>query len=228
MKKIVLILFLCIYFQKTEAQKPTFGVKGGVNFSNLRGSNELIDFLDDAGLGHKIRVGYHFGGYVKIELSERFFLQPELLFSLQGSTQKINDVSLQDELGNVISNTIDVRINNNLSYLNVPIMAKYYLNDEISVEAGPQIGYMLSGKFHNKIIDDGGLSDEIIESFGGEGKVDIENKKELDLGLCVGLGYDFRKNFNLGLRYNYGFTKVFEGSPLKNHTMQLSLGYSFE
>ncbi|RZJ55928.1 MAG: PorT family protein, partial [Flavobacterium sp.] len=33
-----------------------------------------------------------------------------------------------------------------LSYLNVPIMAKYYVIEKLSLEAGPQIGFLLSAK----------------------------------------------------------------------------------
>ena len=55
----------------------------------------------------------------EIPIANRFSFQPELLYSGQGSSV-------------------------NLNYLNIPLMAKYNLTKEFSLEAGPQIGFLLS------------------------------------------------------------------------------------
>lgn len=63
----------------------------------------------------------------------------------------------------------------------------------------------------------------------------------MDIGLNAGLSYYFLDRLNVGLRYNLGVYDIFRpdfisgfGSPtiddfdLKNHTLQLSVGYRFK
>ncbi len=63
-------------------------------------------------------------------ISEKFAFQPELLYSAQGS-----DYDDEDFSGSVKAD-----------YLNVPLMAKYYVGEGFSLEAGPQVGLLLSAK----------------------------------------------------------------------------------
>lgn len=63
----------------------------------------------------------------EIPLSEKFSLQPELLYSTQGS--EAQDV-------------IKIKVN----YLAIPILAKYYLADGFSLEVGPQFSFLVNDK----------------------------------------------------------------------------------
>lgn len=93
-----------------------------------------------------------------------------------------------------------------IDYLNVPILFKYKVAKVLSFEAGPQFGIAVND----------GLSD-VERAFLG----DI---KDLDISGAVGAGVEFGKFFGQ-LRYNFGFTEIFEGIDAKNGNFQVSVGY---
>lgn len=195
MKRIILPIITFVVFGFANAQSTRFGVKGGLNISNFTGYQEDVKSL----------VGFHIGGFAEIKLAKKFAIQPEFLFSTQGTTM---------EGYNGDSNT-NVKVN----YLNIPILAKYYITDAFSVEAGPQIGFLLSAKSRGEDIND--------------------LFKSTDYGLNLGIGYDFTENFALGLRYTIGLSDIADvpddsqdypfayNANFKNSNFALSLAYKF-
>lgn len=123
MKKLFFVLFaLCLFSSNLSAQFVQFGFKGGANFSNFGGGDlEGVDF--------KTVTSYHLGVVTEFKLLDNFALQPELLYSSQGS--QLNG------LGN--------QIKNELGYISVPLLVKLYLTDnKLSVEGGPQVSFLVS------------------------------------------------------------------------------------
>ncbi|RZJ50008.1 MAG: PorT family protein, partial [Flavobacterium sp.] len=99
-----------------------------------------------------------------------------------------------------------------LSYLNVPIMAKYYVIEKLSLEAGPQIGFLLSAK--NQV-------DDLKDSF-----------KSVDFGLNLGASYDITEHFFAGVRYNIGLSNIADvpdesDYKTNNSVVSVSVGYKF-
>lgn len=90
-------------------------------------------------------------------------------------------------------------------------MGKYYVTKGFSVEAGPQIGFLLSAK-HEKL--------NVKDSFN-----------TFDFGVNFGLGYKLENGLNFGARYNLGLTDInnIDGSSSKNKNgvIQISVGYFF-
>lgn len=78
MKNLILLFTLIIFTGSTvNAQEFIyFGVKGGLNLTTMNSRN----FSDNNG-----RTGYHLGLLVEIPLGNRFSLQPEILYSTQGT-----------------------------------------------------------------------------------------------------------------------------------------------
>src|SRR5690554_5058966 len=77
MKKLfLLVVAIAITTTVSQAQEVRIGAKGGVNFATFSG-----DDLGDV----KSRTGFHIGGLVEIPVSEKFAIQPEVLYSSQGS-----------------------------------------------------------------------------------------------------------------------------------------------
>lgn len=64
-----LFMFIC---QIGTAQETRFGIKGGLNYSSIVG---------DLTQGLKFRFSGHGGVFLEIDFSEKFKLQPELLYS---------------------------------------------------------------------------------------------------------------------------------------------------
>ena len=106
-------------FSSMNAQEVNFGIKAGLNLAGLNGSEDLDDY--------DLRTSFHVGAVAEIGISEKFSFQPELLYSSQGAKA--------EESG--FKATIK------LDYLNLPLIAKYYVAEGFSVEAGPQIGFLL-------------------------------------------------------------------------------------
>ncbi len=175
-----------------HAQNVTFGAKAGVNFATLNG-----DDAEDA----DSRTSFHIGATAEFSLSDTFSIQPELLYSGQGFT----------ESGTNYEGT------GKMDYLNLPIMAKFYVAEGLSLEVGPQVGFLLSAK--GEIKDDGETEEYDFK----------DNVKSVDFGANFGVGYKLDSGINFGFRYNLGLMSVAEedSDDLKNSVLQLSVGYNF-
>lgn len=84
------------------------GAKAGVNFASM-GDDQTEDL--------NRRTSFHVGVLVEIPISEKFAIQPELLYSSQG--YKIEEVDTYLDLKSVYKDV------DKLDYINIPIMAKY-------------------------------------------------------------------------------------------------------
>ncbi|WP_395043781.1 porin family protein [Flavobacterium sp.] len=185
MKKLLFAAVAVIAFGSANAQETKFGAKAGLNMSNLTGDVE----------DNSMKVGFHIGGFVNIGISEKFSVQPELLYNTGGA--KFTGGST------------------NLSYLSIPVMAQYNITEEFSLEAGPQIGFLMSAN----------------DKADGGGSVDIKDSlNSTDFGLNLGLGYDVAENINIGLRYTIGMSNILKDSgdiKIGTSNLGLSLAYTF-
>jgi hypothetical protein len=194
MKRIILAAIAVMAFGFTNAQQTRFGVKGGLNLSNWAGGD-----VEDT----KSLVGFHVGGFAEIKIIEKLAIQPELLFSTQGT--KID--------GGSFFGDFDVKTN----YLNIPVLAKYYIVEKFSVEAGPQLGVLLSAKSEGEDVKD---------AF-----------KTVDFGFNLGAGYHFTENVSVNLRYTIGLSPLADDADIedegdyydsaKNSVLALSFAYKF-
>ena len=118
MKKVLIVLLLCFGMNALNAQMLKFGLKAGANFSNLEGDN----------VDGSTYTSFHFGAVAEISLLENLSLQPELLYSSQGT--KVDVAGVKDI---------------NYNYVTVPVLAKFYLTSKkLSLEAGPQFSFLIN------------------------------------------------------------------------------------
>ncbi len=191
MKKIILSAIAIMAFAFSNAQETRFGVKGGLNITSFSGGN----YYDAKSL-----VGFQVGGFAEIKVIDRLAIQPELLFSTQGARL---------EFGNTDFDT-------KLNYINVPVLAKFYVTKQFTVEAGPQLGFLVSAKSEGEDVKDG--------------------FKSVDTGFNFGVGYNFTDNFSVGARYTVGLANIadrdadtwdeYYDSP-KNSVFAITLAYKF-
>ena len=184
MKKLFLCAALAVFaFTSVNAQEVTFGVKAGVNLASIAG--------DDTD-GVSSLTSFHIGGVAEISFSDKFSFQPELLYSAQGYSYDSFDVKLD--------------------YINIPLLAKYYVAEGFSIEAGPQVGFLMSAK----------AEDEDVKDF----------VSGIDFGLGIGVGYKMDSGLNFAARYNLGLSNINDGEGSddfknQNNVIQLSVGYMF-
>lgn len=234
MRKIILTsLMLCSAI--AFSQEIKFGAKVGLNLSNLRG--DYPAGIDE----HNSKIGFHIGGFAEYSINEKFSLQPELLFSTQGNTYGYKDYygggSYYDGAD------YDLKLN----YLNLPILLKYKVIEKLSIEFGPQIGYLMSAKTKIDVTEDSrdpsqNYSVEIdmlndgVYNFGGTTIQSKASANRLDFSLNLGASYDITEKIFLQGRYNLGLSTVDKNSTngsstnswnMKNSVFQLSAGYRF-
>ncbi|GEC77892.1 porin family protein [Flavobacterium aquatile] len=113
MKKVILTVAAVFAFGFANAQEVKFGVKAGYANTNFGGDAET-----DAA------SNFYIGGLADISISEKFHVQPELLYSMEGADN--------EETG--------------LDFIRIPVMAKYYVADGFNIQAGPQFGFVAGGE----------------------------------------------------------------------------------
>ena len=197
MKKLFLTAAAIFAFGFANAQETKFGVKAGLNLGTLTGDVENA-FVDS---DMHMRLSFHVGGFAEIKLSDKFAVQPELLYSVEGGKQ---DVDGESE-----------KLIWDLAYINVPIMAKYYATDKLSIEAGPQIGFLTKAE----------------ATFDGDTVADFkDDSKSTAFSLNLGAGYNFTDNIFGSLRYTIGMSNIIDQDDFdsKSNVLALSVGYKFQ
>ena len=101
-------------------------------------------------------------------------------------------------------------------------MAKFYVGEGFSLEAGPQIGLLMSAK------DEYDFTGTAFKSEEDDIK---EFVKDIDFGINVGVGYKLEGGLNFGARYNLGLSDANDSGDdsftLKNSVIQAYVGYFF-
>ncbi len=210
MKKLsiaIVMIFGISQLMVAQEQGIKFGAKAGLNLANMSGDVE----------DNSMKVAFHLGGMAEIKISETFSIQPELLYSAQGA--KFSDGTLA------------------LNYLVLPIMAKYTVAENFTVEVGPQFGYLLSAKAKDTSEDpDPGIASKGSANNKAQAaqasSIDLkENFKSFDLGAAIGASYLLNNGMNLSVRYIMGLSNTPKGDvgdfKYKNSVFQLSIGYYF-
>lgn len=189
MKRIILLFILCVGVLSMNAESPykhfSWGVKAGLNLSSLTADE------------YKMKVGWQAGLAGEYRLSHRFALASELVFSSEGWCE---DTRLILDYNNCQSGK--TRFYKFLYYINVTILAKFYVSDEFSFDLGPQIGF------------------NIPFSVSGSGQ------NACQFGLGLGGTYNFKKVF-MQARYNLGLLNVGEYISSKGYNIQIAVGYKF-
>lgn len=165
-----------------SAQPVTMGIKGGLNFYSLAGTNEG---------SYDSKTSFHLGLLGHIHMSHDFALQPEFVFSSQGT-----------EYGNNLELDLD--------YINVPLLFQYMFDNGFRLQAGPQLGFLVSAK--------------------GNGEDVIDNYKTVDFGLSFGASYVHPPSgFGVDARYNHGLTDINDsnGADSYNRGFQVGVFYLF-
>ncbi len=197
MKKTFLLLVLAVVgvSTSTNAQEYwNFGIKGGANFTNM-----TSDGFED----NNSRTGFHLGVLAEIPVSDRFSIQPEVLYSTQGT---------KDEGSNYTDEY-------NLDYIQVPVIAKFYIIDGLALEAGPSFNFLVDEDYKYE----SGLLDI---------RTDSELASTFEFGGALGASYKFNNGFFLNGRYLAGFTDAFDSDSfdedaIKNNGFQLGVGFIF-
>ena len=180
MKKIILTVaavFVLTFAHAQDKKKSTsssdmkFGVKAGYVNSNFTG--DVSGFTSNG--------GFYIGGLVDFALDEKFHVQPELLYSIEGAK--------------------DYKVN----YLRIPIMAKYYIAEGFNLQAGPELAFKAGG---DATINDGIKSMDYGLGFGAGYELTnglmFDARYNLGLANISNVGGNVKNvSFQIGLGYRF-------------------------
>ena len=137
MQKYLIILAVTVISISASAQGIKFGPKLGANMGKI----------DGAGFDEKYSLGYHVGGFVQINLSKKWGIQPEVLWNQINTDTATNIRQVYQNLANQ-----DLK-NPQLNYLSIPILLNYNAGKIFTIQAGPQFGILLNKD--NNLLENG-------------------------------------------------------------------------
>lgn len=122
-RKIVLLSAFAVIGTAAFSQGLKLGVKAGASMNKITGKSFKEQFT----------FGYQLGGFAEIKLSNKFALQPEVLFG-QVNVDTSSSFSSIYQFNNIK--------NIKLKYISIPLLLNYKLTPGISLQAGPQFGIL--------------------------------------------------------------------------------------
>jgi len=208
---LISVLFLFMYLSSLtsiaqEVKPIQFGVRGGLNLSNL--------YASDASSSDMI-VGFNLGVFNKIPVSSFLAVQPEFYVTTKGASVTYNNLF------------VDGTAKFNLTYLEVPVLCVVNVTKLLNVQFGPYVAYLVDGKVKNVAN---------VNLFNFEQNINVNDYNRIDAGLVLGAGLEVGSitmgaRYNLGMT-KVGKTKSFLGSDYtvpnaNNGVINFNLAVSF-
>lgn len=205
MKKVSMLFTGLLFAGVTSFAQMSIDPEVGMNFNNIRTKIDGADAVtDDA------KVGFSAGAGLKINLADGFYVKPGLNYSLLSSQSEI----------------LSITTKSTYHYLQLPVNLGYELAlnqgnaGHVFAEAGPYLGYALSGK--HKVDSPLGSVEKDIE-FGKENN----ETKPFDWGFKFGIGYETPWNIFVKGGYTLGLGNLSNVDNLKinQRNWNVSIGY---
>ena len=227
MRNLINKTFLCVMlvcFTLSAQAQIRYGVKAGFNASSMNSLDEMFNTLsgfelEDASIdfSSKFKAGFHLGLIFQYNFENKLFIQPELLFSNQGS-------KLEAKLayGGITEKDSE---STTVNYLQLPIYVGYKFNAgqnlDIIAGVGPYLAYGIYAS-----------------DFLGTDEDTFDILKRFDAGLSVMAGIEYDKlqmtlGFDLGLVDAIGLDgwktakDIYGLSSVCNRNIKVSVGYFF-
>lgn len=216
MKKIFAIAAMLLTMFTANAQSnscqdvKTFSVKPyvGLSSSMLISKNSKTD----------MRTGFTAGVEGQYQFSKTFALSVGVGYQQQGGKMEETMQYLNgDKIGSATAEGTY-----KLDYINVPIMANFYVCKGLALKVGVQPGFAVNTKGEAKV-----------SGIEQSGSVDLkDNVRKFDLAIPVGISYEFN-NVVLDARVNAGAIGIFKALDASdkhnanNGVFQLTAGYRF-
>ncbi len=198
MKKILMMAAMMVVTVAAKAQFApgtwTLQPKVGIELTQISADDAKFKF----GLGAGVEGQY--------QINNWFGLSAALMYQQQGSKVKNYDDKYK------------------LAYLNIPVMAKFYVTKGLSLNAGLQLGFLTSAKYDNGTVE-----------------TDIKSEcNKVDFSIPMSIAYELPMGLVFEARYTTGLTNilkdVFDSTASdadkfaydKNEVLMLTVGYKFE
>lgn len=228
MRRISIIIVLTLFSAALwgQLEKGTYSIqpKLGLNIATLDSYTHQVDTRNPDG-----STAPRYSVLFSIEAEYQFCTKTGIVLGIQ--------YSMQGQRESFSTNRAKIKATDKLDYINIPILAKFYVAKNLSLKVGLQPAFNVR---HDYELD---TAVSISYWAGGE-QYDLPQKgslsdigikiKPFDLAIPIGIAYEIEHGMNKRLvaeaRWNFGLLKVAnmeDGSDPKNGVFQLSLGYMF-
>ncbi len=183
MKKLILLKItslLLIFNTSLFAQDFKFGLVGGLDVANSHLTNKS-EVNSDSRVYYPM-ISFNANGYIGYRSTGLWGISLEPGYIKKGGVQQYdedNDVKCQ------------------ISYLQLPVLADFYLSEKIFISVGPEFAYQINAKANAK-----------------DYSLDISDLYDNDFELSgiIGINYNIQKHFDVGVKYSHGLTYVSKNS----------------
>lgn len=173
-----------------SAQDFSWGPKVGLNVSSMSHTDM------------NAKVGFTAGVFGQLRTNDWFAVSAELLYSRQGVTDKetVGGQKVKDRIKS--------------HYLNVPVLANFYVTENLALKTGVQAGFCLGAR-------------EVVKVGGQKSKQSVGDAfHTADISIPVGISYDLGP-IVLDARYNFGVSHALKSGDSRNNVFQLTAGIRF-
>lgn len=184
MKKLVFVSIVLnfIFIYSAQCQKFEFGIKTGPVISNI-GLSDLVSHHVNP---DKPDIWFHY-----------FTAKVGFNISLNIAYNISSKFFVGFEPGYILkgANFSDSESKLDLHYLNLPMIIQYNIGEKTNIYFGPEFSYLLNAEL----------------DFDGD-KIDMDNfyNEKTETSIFLGVNYFISNGLGIGIRFNYGLTKVSE------------------
>lgn len=219
MKTTKLFLLAAAILVSASVSGQSFGVKAGVNFSNMVAKDNDRTYSDN----YNNSIGYHLGVTVESPITDLVSVESGLFYTTKG----YNTTATATILG--VTTKTDFRYD--VNYIEIPVLAKVNYDvggAVIFATAGPYLGYGLNGKLKSDITIGSTTTTSTVDLEWGD--TDDDDSKRVDYGLSVGAGVKVN-SVVVGVNYGMGLANLApvsdNGYRVNNRVIGISVGFAF-
>lgn len=174
------------------SQTVTPGIRAGLSISNWNLSG--VSGVEPLSLANPTA-----GVFATLHISKSFSIEPGVTFAYWGAKLKYSDIE---------------NISSKLTYLQIPIVARYQLRNGIAFFTGPQIGFLLK----STTSENDGEKQDAHSVF-----------KKNDFSIASGLEYYFPAGIGIRANYTAGLTDIYAqgNEKITNYSYGVSIAYKF-
>ena len=239
--KTIAILFAAISLSTMTAAAQNkvgeFSLKPmiGINVSDLSSDNDH----------YKARVGFTGGMEAEYGVTPWLGVSLGAMYSQQGAKYEasLGQLGVNEE-GRKVAVIIGLKGKLKADYINMPLLANFYVWKGLSVKTGLQVGFLVNDKMSvngavagfTEIPADQLIQEDLSISSATSTSLSTFSFEESDIcksvvfGIPVGLSYEY-KNITLDARYYFGLTRMDdaeEDPAARNRCLSITLGYKFK
>lgn len=219
-KQILLFAFLAISTLSFAQAQPSFGIRGGMTSSGMKGDavNSLQNILEytNGAITTSNHLGFFGGVNASIPVTDLVSIEPGLYYSQKGYQMR-GELNLKGV--EFLGANAQAKLTSH--YIDLPVLLKLNFNG-LQLFAGPQVSYLAKADLRTTA---GALGFNLLDK-----TMDATDQfNRWDAGVTGGMGYQFTNGFNISASYEHGLSKLDANKSFDsyNRGFKVGVGYNF-